>query len=266
MFSSWSKPMLPFDKMKWLILIASVFAIFQSVQAADVPNNCLQHTDVTGTFDQYFSLDEIGNQRSEEMPIDFYIFIELRNLQEEIAILLSSKDRSNQYPDFARSYEIRVGNVYTVIYRETVKMRAYHSPKDKLFPGDKFKMHFKIVKNGNITITLDDNEQKPLLNVYDKRGTLDVRYISFASRMNAYPITFYFKCDMEMPSTEGPVAEALQACPVCPKQKCEVIVKACTDNSKDFADPEKQKYYFYFNMYLSKNKGKGVTTDENLLK
>ncbi|XP_055586127.1 uncharacterized protein LOC129738846 [Uranotaenia lowii] len=224
------------------------------VEAIDVPSNCIQHTDVTGTFDKYYALDEIGNERSEEYPVDFHMFIEVRNFQEEIAMLLSSQDRTEEYPDFARTYEIRLGNVYTVIYRYHVKMRAYHSPKDKLFPGDKFKIRFRIKKEGNITITLDDNDKKPLLNVFDNNGTLDIRYISFASRMNAYPITFHFGCNLEEGSTDGPLVQALHGCPVCPRQRCEVVVKACTDNQKDqgATDPEKQKYYFYFNMYLSK--------------
>ncbi|XP_053681717.1 uncharacterized protein LOC128732484 [Sabethes cyaneus] len=262
-------------------------------RAIEVPTNCVQHTDVTGTFDQYYELDKIGNRRTEAVPVDFDMYIEINNYQEEIAMLLSSQDRSNEYPDFARTYEIRVGNVYTVIYRETLKMQAYHtsktgrapngpkvaenqcgcgeSPPDcvepKLFPANKFKIHFQVLQEGNITITIDDNFRKPLLNVFDEHGALDVRYISFASRYNAHPITFHFGCIREEPSTQGPVAEALMGCPVCPKQKCEVVVKACTDNSKDAsaADPDKEKYYFYFNMYLSKNKAKGMTPESNVL-
>ncbi|XP_062549707.1 uncharacterized protein LOC134214317 [Armigeres subalbatus] len=245
------------------LMVVICLAICGPLEAiVDVPTNCNQHTDVTGTFDQYWALDEIGNERSEDVPIDFFMFIEVRNFDEEIGMLLSNKDRSFEYPDFARTYEVRLGNVYTVIYRETIKMQAYHSPKDKLFPGDKFKIRFRILKEGNITITLDDNDRKPLLNVFDKQGPLDVRYISFSSRMNMYPITFHFKCDQPIVSTEDPSANALWGCPVCPKQKCEVVVKACADNNKDLgaADPERQKYYFYFNMYLSnKNKGKGST-------
>ncbi|XP_058443351.1 uncharacterized protein LOC131425440 isoform X2 [Malaya genurostris] len=285
------------------IICIAVSRVGQLSQAVEVPSNCVQHTDITGTFDRYYELDQIGNQRSTEVLVDFYMFIEVQNFQEEIAILFSSQDRSNEYPDFARTYEIRVTNVYTVIYRETLKMQAYHAPKTvraddcsrkeaenrcgcgesppsciepKLFPEDRFKIHFKILREGNITITIDDNVKKPLLNVYDDRGTLDVRYISFASRYNAYPITFHFGCVPAMPSTEGPaaealyerpLAEALHECPVCPKQKCEVIVKACTDSSKDAAedDPEKQKYYFYFNMYLSKNRKGLDATQTNLL-
>lgn len=242
-------------------MVAICLAISGSLDATvDVPTNCIQHTDITGTYDQYWALDEIGNQRSEDVPIDFPMFIEVHNFEEEIAMLLSQEDRSFEHPDFARTYEIRLGHIYTVIYRDTLKMKAYHSPLNKLFPGDKFKLRIRILKEGNITVTLDDNDKKPVLNVFDVKGPLDVQYISFGSRMNAYPITFHFKCDQEMPSTEGPSADALMGCPVCPKQKCEVVVKACADNNKDVSasDPEKQKYYFYFNMYLSKNKGKGT--------
>ncbi|XP_039435756.1 uncharacterized protein LOC120417686 [Culex pipiens pallens] len=234
--------------------------------AIDVPTNCIQHEVISGSYDQYFELDAIGNQRTEDAPVDLVMYIGVQNMEEEIAFLLSHQDRSFEYPDFARTYEVRVGNVYTVIYRETLKMKAYHSATNKLFPGDQFKIHFRILKEGNVTITLDDNTKKPLLNVFDEAGPLDVRYISFASRMNAYPIVFHFACNQEVSSTEpGPRSEALSGCPVCPKQKCEVIVRACTDNSKDGAatDPTKQRYYFNFNMYLSKNKGKAV--EENLL-
>ncbi|XP_019525795.2 uncharacterized protein LOC109397911 [Aedes albopictus] len=262
---SWPKsPRMPLGRLMVVICLAIFGGLAEAV--VDVPSNCLQHTDITGTYDQYWALDEIGNQRSEDVPIDFYMYIEVRNFEEEIAMLLSNNDRSFEYPDFARTYEIRLGNVYTVIYRETIKMQAYHSPKDKLFPGDKFMIRFRILKEGNITITLDDNDRKPLLNVFDVHGPLDVKYISFGSRMNAYPITFHFKCDQDIPSTEEPHADALHGCPVCPKQKCEVIVKACADNNKDpgASDPEKQKYYFYFNMYLSnKNKAKNSAAQLN---
>ncbi|XP_058829212.1 uncharacterized protein LOC131688741 [Topomyia yanbarensis] len=293
MFSTRYKSSLPLGRLMVVIYI-TVSSIGHHSRAVEVPSNCIQHTDSTGTFDQYYELDKIGNQRSEAVPVDFTMYVEVQNFQEEIAILLSSKDRSNEFPDFARTYEIRVGNVYTVIYRETLKMQAYHAPKTvsaencskkegekrcgcgetppsciepKLFPEDKFKIHFKIRREGNITVTIDDNVRRPLLNVDDEHRALDVRYISFASRYNAYPITFHFGCINAVPSTEGPRAEAMTGCPVCPRQKCEVIVKACTDNNKDAAgeDPEKQKYYFYFNMFLSKNRGKGGPTETNQL-
>ncbi|XP_055551327.1 uncharacterized protein LOC129733827 [Wyeomyia smithii] len=292
MLTVWRKSSLPLGRLM-IIIFLSVLDACHLCRAIEVPTNCVQHTDITGTFDQYYELDKIGNRRSDAVPVDFYMYIEVRNFQEEIAILLSSQDRSNEYPDFARTYEIRIGNVYTVIYRETLKMQSYHtsktgrapngpkvtenqcgcgeSPPDcvepKLFPGNKFKIHFRLLREGNITITIDDNVQKPLLNVFDDHGALGVRYISFASRYNAHPITFHFGCVPELPTTAGPMAEALTGCPVCPKQKCEVVVKACADNSKDASatDPEKEKYYFYFHMYLSKNKGKGVQPESNIL-
>ncbi|XP_035908718.1 uncharacterized protein LOC118510672 [Anopheles stephensi] len=238
----------------------------------DVPTNCLEHTVTSGTFDEYFALADIGNEPSTNYLLNVSFTVLVSNRQEELAILLSGQNRSYQHPDFARTYEMRLTNVYTVVYRDTLKMQAYHSPTDKLFPADRFQLRFLVSRDGNLTILVNDNVRRPLLAVVDERQALDVQYVSFSSRMNAYPIRFFLGCGLPQYRAIEVIAETAGSptnlplkdgsCPVCPKQRCEVVVKACADTTKDSngspanGDLEQQKYYFYFNLYLMKNRTK----------
>uniref|UniRef100_A0A182W5S0 Laminin G domain-containing protein n=1 Tax=Anopheles minimus TaxID=112268 RepID=A0A182W5S0_9DIPT len=238
--------------------------------ADDVPLNCLEHTVTSGTFDQYYALEDIGNEPTPSYLLNVSFTVEVLNRQEELAILLSGRNRSYQHPDFARTYEMRMTNVYTVVYRETLKMQAYHSPADKLFPADRFRLRFLLSRDGNLTVLVNDNMRRPLLAVVDERQALDVQYVSFSSRMNAYPVRFFLGCGLPQYRAIEVIAETAGtptnqpltdgSCPVCPKQRCEVVVKACADSSKDQngsganGDLEQQKYYFYFNLYLMKNR------------
>ncbi|XP_049300575.1 uncharacterized protein LOC125774386 [Anopheles funestus] len=240
--------------------------------ANDVPLNCLEHTVTSGTFDEYYGLEDIGNEPSSNYLVNVSFTVEVRNRQEELAVLLSGQNRSYQHPDFARTYEMRLTNVYTVMYRETLKMQAYHSPTDKLFPADIFRLRFLLSRDGNLTVLVNDNAKRPLLAVVDERQALEVQYVSFSSRMNAYPVRFFLGCGLPQYRAIELIAESVGSptnlplvdgsCPVCPKQRCEVVVKACADNSKDpngaagNGELEQQKYYFYFNLYLMKNRTK----------
>uniref|UniRef100_A0A182PT60 Farnesoic acid O-methyl transferase domain-containing protein n=1 Tax=Anopheles epiroticus TaxID=199890 RepID=A0A182PT60_9DIPT len=277
---------LPLDKLiipAVLVLLAVDRDAWRAMATTDpadeVPAHCLEHTVTSGTFDQYFALADIGNAPSDAYGLNVSFTVEVRNRQEELAVLLSGQNRSYQHPDFARTYEMRMTNVYTVVYRETLKMQAYHSPTDKLFPpeADRFRLRFLLSRDGNLTVLVNENRRRPLLAVVDERQALDVQYVSFSSRMNAYPVRFYLGCGLpqyravevvreeaegspaNLPLTDG----SCPVCPVCPKQRCEVVVKACADTSKDGAgngtpvgagELEQQKYYFYFNLYLMKNR------------
>ncbi|XP_053678927.1 uncharacterized protein LOC128729285 [Anopheles nili] len=237
----------------------------------DVPTGCLEHTVTSGTFDEYYALDDIGNEPSERYILNVSLTVELLSRQEELAILLSVQNRSGQHPDFARTYEMRLTNVYTVVYRETLKMQAYHSPTDKLFPSDRFRLRFLLTRDGNLTVLVNDQTtRRPLLEVVDARPAIDVQFVSFASRMNAYPVRFYLGCGLPQYAAVEVTADGIAgapaslpltenaSCPVCPKQRCEVIVKACGDSgTKDTASTgelEQQRYYFYFNLYLTRNR------------
>uniref|UniRef100_A0A182PT61 Farnesoic acid O-methyl transferase domain-containing protein n=1 Tax=Anopheles epiroticus TaxID=199890 RepID=A0A182PT61_9DIPT len=312
---------------------------------AAVGENCEQHTTTTSQFEEYFDIDRIGNNRSEANVVDLTLFVQVRNMQEELAILLSAANRSRQHPDYGRTYEVRVSNVYTVIYKETLRMSAHHSHNFNFFPGEQFRLRIQITRAGHITVSIPGLQKSLILTVHDERPPIEVSYISFGSRMNAYPVTFYFNCvdaaggtvapaaarktrpadggagGVAKPGEEGPqpgqaaggreegdenlsssrrpvdderpldvdedgnagggVGEGERTrqeagddpatkCPVCPKpEKCEVVVKACSDTSKDLLmqasgpDGEKQKYFFYFNVYLSSKgeKGKGPVAD-----
>ena len=212
----------------------------------------------------------MGNNRSEKNLVDLNLYFELQNMQEEIAILLSSKNRSMQHPDYEKTYEIRISNVYTCIYRETLRMANHHSQTFNFFPSKKFRLRIRVTKIGYISVTTDEIP-KPILSLFDEKIPIDVNYVSFGSRMNAYPIKIYFNCrpvPTESPEFDGMRNDADfddSRCPVCPSkpQKCEVIVRACSDNSEDLLnnESEKQKYFFYFNVYMSKLKG----NNKNLL-
>uniref|UniRef100_A0A182Q217 Uncharacterized protein n=1 Tax=Anopheles farauti TaxID=69004 RepID=A0A182Q217_9DIPT len=276
-----SKLIIPLLTVGWMLFGSSlpngaIVLVMANTGAEDVPTNCLEHVVTSGTFDRYFALSEIGNEPSASHLLNVSFTVEIDHRQEELAILLSGQNRSYQYPDFARTYEMRMTNVYTVVYRETRKMQAYHSPTDKLFPAQDqhFRLRFLLTRDGNLTVLVNDIARRPLLAVVDDRKALDVQYVSFASRMNAYPIRFLLGCglpqykavEMVMAESAGsstnlPLADG--SCPVCPKQRCEVVVKACADSSKDTngaatsnGDLEQQKYYFYFNLYLMKNRTK----------
>ncbi|XP_058127286.1 uncharacterized protein LOC131290964 [Anopheles ziemanni] len=257
-------------------------ASLDAIRTDDVPTNCRVETTVTsGTFDQYYALADIGNRPSERHLVNVSVEIAVRSRQEELAVLLSSLDRSHQYPDFAHTYEMRLTNVYTVLYRETLKLRAYHSPQDKLFPADRFRLRFLIGHDGNLTVLANDDPARVLLAVVDTQPPLEPHYISFASRMNAYPIRFSLGCGLPELTPEATTADpdmfsATQAtelstppvgvnnacppCPECAKQRCQVVVRACADNARDAndrsRDEQEQRYYFYFNLLLQKNKTK----------
>jgi hypothetical protein len=211
----------------------------------------------TSTYDEYFSIQDMGNNRSEKYIVDLTIYFEVHNMQEEIAMLLSSKNRSHQYPDYQNSYEFRVSNVYTTIYRETLRMSNHYSSTFNFFPSKIFSLRIRINRKGYIVITIDD-VPKPILALYDEKVPLEPNFVSFGSRMNAYPVRAYFGCK---PSPSEPTTMADSdfddnRCP-CKPQKCEVVVRACSDNSEDLLnnEAEKQKYFFYFNVYMSKLKG-----------
>ncbi|XP_052901166.1 uncharacterized protein LOC128307395 [Anopheles moucheti] len=300
------------------------------LSAQNVGENCEHHTTTTSQFEEYFDIDRIGNNRTEQNVVDFTLFVQVRNMQEELAILLSASNRSRQHPDYGRTYEVRISNVYTVIYKETLRMSAHHSHNFNFFPGEQFRLRIQITRAGHITVSIPGLQKSLILTVHDERPPIEVSYISFGSRMNAYPVTFYFNCvdaasaaatqrklaadaadgqesamaggsrgqqpgsqpshDAEEDGQRRPTdddhdepdddsvgggsegtgqrqdASGDQAvkCPVCPKpEKCEVIVKACSDTSKDLlmqasgTDSEKQKYFFYFNVYLSSKNEKG---------
>ncbi|XP_053678925.1 uncharacterized protein LOC128729283 [Anopheles nili] len=314
-----------------LCLVTQVFGgsgVTEDTSPVHVGDHCDHHTTTTSQFEEYFDIDRIGNNRSEQNVIDLTLYVEVRNMQEELAILLSASNRSRQHPDYGRTYEIRISNVYTVIYKETLRMSAHHSHNFNFFPGEQFRLRIQITRTGHITVSVPGLQKSLILTVHDERPPIEVSYISFGSRMNAYPVTFYFNCGSggslrplpgpvissgvldsqeehgalpgaspsqgadegsSRPSNEddhddpeedggGRRSESVGSqdgeparCPVCPKpEKCEVIVKACSDTSKDLlmqasgTDSEKQKYFFYFNVYLS-SKGekapKGTGTD-----
>uniref|UniRef100_A0A182MF84 Farnesoic acid O-methyl transferase domain-containing protein n=1 Tax=Anopheles culicifacies TaxID=139723 RepID=A0A182MF84_9DIPT len=305
--------------------------------AQHVGENCEHHTTTTSQFEEYFDIDRIGNNRTEQNVIDLTLFVQVRNMQEELAILLSASNRSRQHPDYGRTYELRISNVYTVIYKETLRMSAHHSHNFNFFPGEQFRLRIQITRAGHITVSIPGLQKSLILTVHDERPPIEVSYISFGSRMNAYPVTFYFNCvdatlggtvqrklpvetgdgqesdlaggsrgeqqsaapsqamndaeeellrrptedDRDEPDEEsGDVSGGSESngqrmdnasgdpttkCPVCPKpEKCEVVVKACSDTSKDLlmqasgTDSEKQKYFFYFNVYLSSKNEKGT--------
>ncbi|XP_052862576.1 uncharacterized protein LOC128269212 [Anopheles cruzii] len=252
--------------------------------------NCLVETVTSGTFDDYHQLADVGNEPSERYSVNLSFTVELGNRQEELAVLLSAQDRTRAHPAYAHTYEMRLTNVYTVLYRETVKLQAYHSPRDKLFPAElRFRLRFLVSHDANVTVLVNDERApRPLLAVSDVREPFVPRFVSFSSRMNAYPVSFYLGCGLprytastEPPDvdpaddgeprmeallleTAGRQAAAAAACPVCPPQRCEVIVKACADPTSGNgnggltgSDPEREKYYFFFNLYLTKNRGKG---------
>ncbi|XP_035908636.1 uncharacterized protein LOC118510641 isoform X2 [Anopheles stephensi] len=305
------------------------------VTAQHVGENCEHHTTTTSQFEEYFDMDQIGNNRSEQNVVDLTLFVQVRNMQEELAILLSASNRSRQHPDYGRTYEVRISNVYTVIYKETLRMSAHHSHNFNFFPGEQFRLRIQITRAGHITVSIPGLQKSLILTVHDERPPIEVSYISFGSRMNAYPVTFYFNCvdaalgsstqrklpietiDMQdsellsrgdqqsatssqsmndaeedMPrrpadddhdeqdeesgggggvgdesngQRQDSSGDQTTKCPVCPKpEKCEVVVKACSDTSKDLlmqasgTDSEKQKYFFYFNVYLSSKNEKGT--------
>ncbi|XP_058443352.1 uncharacterized protein LOC131425441 [Malaya genurostris] len=252
--------------------------------AINIPGYCDHHTTITSQYEEYFNIDAMGNNRTDKTVVDFILYVQLSNMQEEIALLLSNANRSMQHPDYEQTYEIRISNVYTVIYKETLRMSAHHSQSFNFFPAEHFQLHIKISRKGLITVQID-GLAKPILSVIDEHPVIDVHYISFGSRMNAYPITWYFHC-REPPTTplsatsksgeedgDGHFSQNDEMefdenkCPVCPKPaKCEVVVRACSDTSQDLlqmSDAEKQKYFFYFNVYLSKNgkNGKAIASD-----
>ncbi|XP_065074980.1 uncharacterized protein LOC135698773 [Ochlerotatus camptorhynchus] len=264
----------------WIGIICSIPAN----EAIDTPPYCDHHTTITSQYEDYFNIDEMGNNRTDKVVVDLMLYVQLSNMQEEIALLLSAANRSHQYPDYEKTYEIRISNVYTVIYKETLRMSAHHSHSFNFFPAEHFQVHIKITRKGMITVVID-GLAKPILSVVDENPAIDVHFASFGSRMNAYPITWSFNC-RSPPTTTLPTTELAgenegpghfsqldsgeldeNKCPVCPRPaKCEVVVRACSDNSQDLlkmTDAEKQKYFFYFNVYLSKNakNGKAIASD-----
>uniref|UniRef100_A0A182Q4G7 Farnesoic acid O-methyl transferase domain-containing protein n=1 Tax=Anopheles farauti TaxID=69004 RepID=A0A182Q4G7_9DIPT len=301
--------------------------IDESGALSAVGENCEHHTTTTSQFEEYFDIDRIGNNRSDQNVVDLTLFVQVHNMQEELAILLSASNRSRQHPDYGRTYEVRISNVYTVIYKETLRMSAHHSHNFNFFPGEQFRLRIQITRAGHITVSIPGLQKSLILTVHDERPPIEVSYISFGSRMNAYPVTFYFHCvaagaaaeppgeldshidtSVEHGSEDHQEEDSLRQhtgdddrddldaedggdgrsggrqsqesagenqganqqpthCPVCPKpEKCEVIVKACSDTSKDLlmqasgTDSEKQKYFFYFNVYLSSKGEKGGPT------
>uniref|UniRef100_A0A182FJU6 Uncharacterized protein n=1 Tax=Anopheles albimanus TaxID=7167 RepID=A0A182FJU6_ANOAL len=259
--------------------------------AEDLPVNCLERIVTSGTFDDYYQLESIGNEPSERYLVNLSVTVALGNQQEELGVLLSDEDRSLAHPDYARTYEMRMTNVYIVLYRETIKLQAYHSPRDKLFPADTFRLRFLVSHDGNVTVLVNEQRSpRPLLAVYDKRPPLALHHISFSSRMNAYPVRFFLGCGMAQYTSTSVAPSSLAAsgeneprlgsllespagpsCPVCLPQRCEVIVKACADpspspepkdlltlNTNGAADSEtkREKYYFFFTMHLTKNRNK----------
>lgn len=252
----------------WVVLICST----PMGDAIDIPGYCDHHTTTTSQYDEYFNIDAMGNNRSDKNVVDFVLYVQLQNMQEEIALLLSVSNHSLQHPDYEKTYEIRISNVYTVIYKETLRMSAHHSHTFNFFPAEHFQLHIKITRKGLITVQID-GLPKPLLSVVDDQPPIDVHFVSFGSRMNAYPITWYMYCRDPPTTTLAPTEKPEDGeghfsqndaaeldenrCPVCPMPaKCEVVVRACADTSDsggEMTDAEKQKYFFYFNMYLSKN-------------
>ncbi|XP_053699118.1 uncharacterized protein LOC128746093 [Sabethes cyaneus] len=269
-----------------LMIWAGLIGLFPAGLTIDIPGYCDHHTTITSQYEEYFEIDALGNNRSEKVVVDFVLYVQLSNMQEEIALLLSASNRSMQHPDYEKTYEIRISNVYTVIYKETLRMSAHHSHSFNFFPAEHFQIHIKITRKGLITVQID-GLAKPILSVVDEHPAIDVHFISFGSRMNAYPITWYFHC-RDPPTTplaltakpaddegdghfsQNDAAELDEnKCPVCPKPaKCEVVVRACSDTAQDLSqmtDAEKQKYFFYFNVYLSKNgkNAKAIASDFN---
>uniref|UniRef100_A0A1Q3FZR8 Putative conserved secreted protein n=1 Tax=Culex tarsalis TaxID=7177 RepID=A0A1Q3FZR8_CULTA len=258
-----------FNLVIWVVLICST----PMGDAIDIPGYCDLHTTTTSQYEEYFNIDSMGNNRSEKNIVDFVMYVQLQNMQEEIALLLSVSNHSRQHPDYEKTYEIRISNVYTVIYKETLRMSAHHSHTFNFFPAEHFQVHIRITRKGLITVQID-GLPKPILSVVDDQPPIDVHFVSFGSRMNAYPITWYMHC-RDPPTTPLPPSDKPEEgeghfsqndaadldenrCPVCPMPaKCEVVVRACADTSTDsqgeMTDAEKQKYFFYFNMYLSKN-------------
>lgn len=268
-----------------VLLLGAMWSIPVS-KAIDIPPYCDHHTTITSQYEDYFNIDEMGNNRTDKTIVDLILYVQLSNMQEEIALLLSAANRSRQYPDYEKTYEIRISNVYTVIYKETLRMSAHHSHSFNFFPAEHFQVHIRITRKGLITVVID-GLAKPILSVIDETPAIDVQFASFGSRMNAYPITWYFNC-RSPPTTALPTTEQIgenegdghfsqndsgeldeNKCPVCPRPaKCEVVVRACSDNSQDLlkmSDAEKQKYFFYFNVYLSKNgkNGKAIASNFN---
>ncbi|XP_055586128.1 uncharacterized protein LOC129738848 [Uranotaenia lowii] len=255
----------------WLL----IFATISTSRAIDIPEYCDSHTTITSQYEEYFDIDEMGNNRTDRSVVDLIMYVQLSNKQEEIAFLLSAENRSRQHPDYEKTYEIRISNVYTVIYKETLRMSAHHSHSFNFFPDEHFQVHIRITRKGLITVNID-GLAKPIISVNDEKLPPEIRYISFGSRMNAYPITWYFNCrDPPTPapseggghfSQNGAAELDENKCPVCPKPaKCEVVVRACSDTSGEgmqMSDAEKQKYFFYFNVYLSKNgkNGKAIAS------
>ncbi|XP_052873807.1 uncharacterized protein LOC128279123 [Anopheles cruzii] len=304
-------------------------------------SSCEQRTTTTTSqYEEYFDIDKIGNNRTEQHIVDLELLVRVHNMQEELAILLSAANRSRQHPDYGQTYEVRVSNVYTVIYKETLRMSAHHSHTFSFFPGDQFRLRIQITRSGDITVAIPVLQKQTILAVHDDRTPIEVSYISFGSRMNAYPVTIYFSCadgDGALPSGPWPPSDPYApnqhsdeqqevpmfwqqgndagndglptsedeeeghrergedrstagrgttsdrgsdsseslSCPVCPKpEKCEVIVRACTsDTSKDLlmgtgsgattsTGGEKQKYFFYFNVYLSSKNDKNFKATE----
>ncbi|XP_049540466.1 uncharacterized protein LOC125954308 isoform X2 [Anopheles darlingi] len=266
--------------------VLSASGLPSQVKVEDLPANCLERIVTSGTFDDYYRLEDIGNEPSEQYLVNLSLTVVLGNQQEELGILLSDENRSLAHPDYARTYEMRMTNVYTVLYRETLKLQAYHSPRDKLFPADTFRLRFLVSHTGNVTVLVNEQRSpRPLLAVYDNRQPLALHYISFSSRMNAYPIRFFLGCGMAQytntlpPSAvngenEPRVGSLLENpagpfCPVCLPQRCEVVVKACANpspepkdlltlNTRGAADsePKREKYYFFFTMHLTKSRNK----------
>ncbi|XP_058063571.1 uncharacterized protein LOC131213531 [Anopheles bellator] len=264
-------------------------------------SSCEQRTTTTTSqYEEYFDIDKIGNNRTEQHIVDLELLVRVHNMQEELAILLSAANRSRQHPDYEQTYEVRVSNVYTVIYKETLRMSAHHSHTFSFFPGDQFRLRIQITRRGDITVAIPVLQKQTILAVHDDRTPIEVSYISFGSRMNAYPVTIYFNCDglstsvhhdtrmkeededeeeghRDRAAGRGTATDSGEglACPVCPKpEKCEVIVRACTsDTSKDLlmgtgsgattsSGGEKQKYFFYFNVYLSSKNDKNFKATE----
>ncbi|EAT44891.1 AAEL003782-PA [Aedes aegypti] len=269
-----------------LVVWMGILCTIPTTVSIDIPPYCDHHTTITSQYEDYFNIDEMGNNRTDKNVVDLLLYVQLSNKQEEIALLLSASNRSRQHPDYEKTYEIRISNVYTVIYKETLRMSAHHSHSFNFFPAEHFQLHIKITRKGLITVVID-GLVKPILSVVDENPAIDVHFASFGSRMNAYPITWYFNCrsppTTSLPETEKPgenegedhfsqndAAELDEnKCPVCPKPaKCEVVVRACSDTSQDLlqmSDAEKQKYFFYFNVYLSKNgkNGKAIASGFN---
>ncbi|ETN67841.1 hypothetical protein AND_000332 [Anopheles darlingi] len=197
------------------LMLLSSTVIAKTARAQDTSNrlgdsSCEKLTTTNSSqYDEYFDIDKIGNNRTDRNIVNLELLVRVQNMQEELAILLSASNRSRQHPDYEQTYEVRVSNTYTVIYKAALRMFAHHSHTFSFFPGYQFRLHILITRQGDITVTIPVLQKPMILAVHDARTPPEVLYISFGSRMNAYPVTIYFNCgdgDSALPT--GPLSSS----------------------------------------------------------